>query len=84
MDHAIVRAKEQAIRTRADTADLVVLKDRGAFVIRRPDLADLEEVKRFPLPASMMELVTHKVYVLTEVNAMSRERFKQHQSQLGS
>jgi hypothetical protein len=48
-NYAIVTTKEQAIRSRAHTTDLVVLEESGALIVWRLDLAHFEEIERFPL-----------------------------------
>jgi hypothetical protein len=48
---AIVASKEKILRSRAYTADFVVLEEGPALIVWWVDLADLEEIERFPLQA---------------------------------
>jgi hypothetical protein len=45
----IVASKEEILRSRTHTANFIVLEEGSAFIVRRVDLADLEEIERFPL-----------------------------------
>ncbi len=47
--NAIRASKEEILRSRAHAANLVVLEEGPAFIVLGVDLADLEEIKRFPL-----------------------------------
>ncbi len=46
---AIVAPKKEALGPRAHAADFAVLEERFALIVGRVDLADLEEIERFPL-----------------------------------
>jgi hypothetical protein len=48
-DLTILRAKEQAVRSRAHARYLVALEERLGVVLGECDLGDFEEVKRLPL-----------------------------------
>lgn len=48
-DKAIIASKEETIGSRAYAADFIVLEEGLALVIGRFDLADFEEIERFPL-----------------------------------
>ena len=48
-DNAIIAAEEEAVGSGADTADLVALEEGSALLVWGIDLADLEEIERFPL-----------------------------------
>ena len=48
-DGAIVASKEETLRTRADAAYFISVEEGCALVVRRFDLANLEEVERLPL-----------------------------------
>jgi hypothetical protein len=46
---AIVTSKEEVLGSRAHAADFAVLEEGLALIVRRIDLADFEEIERFPL-----------------------------------
>lgn len=47
--NAVVAPKKEALGSRAHAADFAVLEERLALIVGRVDLADLEEIERFPL-----------------------------------
>lgn len=46
---AIVAPKKEVLGPRAHAADFAVLEESLALIVGRVDLADLEEIERFPL-----------------------------------
>lgn len=55
-DDAIIAAQEETVGSRADAADLVAFEEGSALIVGGIDLADLEEIKRFPLYMYMTRL----------------------------
>ena len=46
---AIMTSKEKTLGTRADAAYFIVVEEGFGLVVGRIDLADFEEIERFPL-----------------------------------
>lgn len=68
--NAIITSDEEILGTGAYAAYFVVLEEGFTFVIWRFDLADLEEIERFPL-CLLVRLMIDWIIKLTEVKAIS-------------
>jgi hypothetical protein len=66
--NAIRASKEEVFGSGANAADFVILKEGSAFVIWGFDLADFEEVERFPL--SLVSRFTKEIFELGEIRML--------------